>query len=895
MYHKNKTYALAFGLILVISIINGCSTKKNTPLTRTYHGVTAYYNVYYNGKDAYSQGLKKIETGHKDNYSMVLPIFFHSNKDAARAAFGDMNRAVEKGSKCIRKHSITVKPKQKEGKRSKKDKSFLEKTEYIKWIDDAYMLIAKAHFHKHDYFPAIETFSYIIREYNDQNLKTESYIWLARTYTEMGKLEKALEFIAMVENEKVAVPEHLLTDFYSTKADILFKSGKINETITELDKCVEVTKNKKIKTRYLFILAQLYSQLDENKKAFNTYTLVLEQNPSYEMAFNAEINRAMLFNSETTDSRDLQKKLFKMLKDDKNIDFRDQIYYALGSIAQNENRLPEAVNYYKESAKASTINNNQKAVSFLAVADIYFDEPQYVFAQAYYDSAVSILSNDYPNFNIIKLKSENLNSLIENIQLITTQDSLQKIAKMPEDKRNNFIDNLIKKIIEQEQIEKELAAQQKQDLLFIEQQNRQLSNQQQGKWYLYNPAMLASGQAEFKKKWGNRKLEDNWRRKNKAVIDFSNQQTNEQTTTDSTKIELSNKTREYYLVNLPLTDSAIIESDKIIEEAYFNIGEIYNEKFNDYEQSIANYNQLLEKFPQTELKLSTYYNLYKLYVLTKDYKLAEHYKKLIIDNYSNSDYAKILSNPEYFKQLQAIENQVNFIYQATYKYFLNDNCTEVDYNFHYVDTTFSESPLVSKFALLSTLCSGKLGDTIEFKKQLGNFIKMYPGTDETIYAQNVLEALDRKPREVKTPETPVEQIFGTELADNINIDSLNTDIYSYNANQLHYYIIIVNTEKADDNRLRFNVSNFNIDYYSFLEFDVSSVLLSANYSMIVVKSFKNKNMATNYMESVVIAGEVFENYTKDSYKAFIISANNFAKFYDDKNLLRYEKFFKANY
>jgi len=889
--YKNIYTKSALFLVFFI-VTNSCSTKKNTALTRSYHNLTAYYNVYFNAKDAYKSGVKKVDDGYKDNYSLILPVFKFSNNEAVRVAYGDMNRVIEKGSKCIRKHSIRVKPERKAKKSNDpKYKEFYDQKEFIKWIDDSYLLIGKAHFYKHDFYPAIETFNYIVKEYSEKPIKYEGYLWLTRTYALMEKFDRAQEFLSKLESEKDKIPKELKGPIAITQADIMIRTNQFESAIPFLITAIENTKDKKKKVRYNYILAQMYQQIKENNKAYKTYGVVVDLNPDYEMTFNARINRASIFNSTAQDSRELQKELFKMLKDDKNIDYRDQIYYALGNIAYNESRDKEAIDFFVLSASVSTENTNQKAVSYLAAADIYFEKPDYRNSQLYYDSSMVFLSKEHTGYAQIKNKSENLNNLVKNLEIIEHEDSLQRIALMPEGERNSKIDKIIQDLIEKERLEKELMAQQQLDANFLEQQGRQMNNQSGAQWYFYNPSMLSMGQAEFKTKWGDRKNEDNWRRKNKTIMDFDAFGDDEEASNDSSKTVYSDKTREYYLVNLPLTDSAMQVSKQKVESAYFNMATIYKERFNDFPLSINGFLNLLEQYPETEYKLITYYNLYKLYYLSKDYKNAEVYKTLIINQYPKSEYAKVLSDPDYFKQLEKIENQVRFVYQATYKYFLNNNCDEVYYNYHFADSAFGESKLIPKFALLATLCSGHSGDTLAFKDSLTNFKEKFVGTEEAEYANEVLAALDRETREVILEE----ETFGGDLAQIENMDSIDVSMYNFDPSTNHYYIIMVANEKTDANRIKFNVSNFNLDYYSFLNFEVSSELLSADYSLITVKKFKNRNMANNYFESVKIAGEIFEDIDDDAYREFMISIDNYEVFLKDKNLLRYQQFFNDNY
>lgn len=891
-------------IAVALIIVAGCSTKKNTMMSRTFHNVTAYYNVYFNGVEAFESGLKQIDETHKDNFSIILPVYKYSNVESGRSAFGDMNRAIEKASKCIRKHSITVKPgshkkkkgkskaKNKKGKSKKKEEE--KKFEYVKWIDDSYLLIGKASFYKRDFFPAIETFNYLIKQYSTKPIKYHAYLWLARTYIEMEKYKKASDFLSIFETDKDKFPEELIGQVEMTWADLQLKQAKYLEALPYLEKGVLATKKKKKRVRYYYILAQIYQYLGDNTKAYEAYGEVIDLNPNYDMTFNARINRASIFNSDAEDSRQLVKALNKMLRDDKNIDYRDQIYYALGNIAYNEGRVQEGIDLFKLSAASSTENTNQKGVSFLAIADIYFEEPEYKEAQTYYDSAVSFLSNEYPNFQQIKRKSENLNDLVENLNTVELQDSLQRLASMSEADRYRIIDALIADVIKKEQEEKEALAQQQADLAMLQQNNTQMNTESGGKWYFYNPMMLSMGQAEFSKKWGSRKNEDNWRRANKEEVNWDGLAASEDSTqNDSNAVVLSTKSREYYTVNIPLSDSAMKISQNKVEEAYYNIATIYKDKFYDYPLSIDGYESLLKNFPETEYELSSFYNMYKVYVLSKEPENAELYKNKILTQYPDSDYAKILRNPEYYKELEAIENQVNFVYKATYKYFLASKCDEVAKNYVFVDSAYPLSKLLPKFDLLKTLCSGVTGDTILFKKELTAFKERRPETDEAKYAQEVLDALDRKPREVELKEE--EEKIPDEFTAGESTDSIDYSIFEYNADIEHVYMVVVANEVVDANRVKFNLANFNIDYYDFLNFEVSSVLLSAKYSAIFVTKFKNQKMASNYFQSVIIAGETFENLDKDGYRTYIISKQNYTKFLEDKNIPRYNRFFQDHY
>lgn len=875
-----------------------CSPTKNTPIRRGYHNLTSKYNVYFNGNEAYKSGMENIYSAHQENFSLILPVFVYSDKEAALTSYGDMNRVIEKSEKCMRKHSITAKPKVKKGKKlSDKKKAFQNKNEYVKWIDNAEILEGKAKTIKQDYFAAIEQFTSIVHQYDEQDTKTEAYIWLARCYTEMEKYQQADDFISTVTGDMSKVSRKMQSPLAQTQADILLRQDRYADAIPYMETAVQtIRRDKRQKIRLMYILAQLYQLNEDNRQASKWYQKVIDKNPDYQYVFNARINKASIFSSESGGSASLQRELTKMLKDDKNTEYLDQIYYALGNIAYNEMRDDDALWYFKQSIAASTSNNNQKSISYLAAADIYFEKPDYRNAQLYYDSAMVDLPHGYPDYQNIRRKAENLTELVRCIETIQTQDSLQKLAKMSEDERNRAIDRKIQEVKNAELAEKNRENMAKSELAQAQQMSRQ-NTQTGGKWYFYNQSSLSLGQDEFRKKWGNRKLEDNWRRSNKTVMEWDDVQASADAETDESaeaKKNLDNKSREYYLVDIPLTDSAYKVSQQKMEDAYYNLGVVYKDKFADYPLAIDAFNDYMKKYPKSEKEVSAMFNLYKTYLLQKDYANADIYKKRIISEYPDTDYAKILNDPDYYKELEKADNELNFMYQVTYRYFLNDECDNVSSTFRYVDSAYHYSRLIPKFELLNTLCMGKQTDSLTFEGMLKSYIDKYPKNEEAGYARDVIAALNRKPREVE--EKTEEQLLAEEQqAAQAAYDSLDVSLYNYDADELHYYIVIVDKHKLEESRIRFGFIDFNDEYFDFMNFDVATTKLTEDYGIVRVDKFKNARMAQNYIESVIIAGEVFDGVVSDSYRQYIISKSNYDKFLQDANIDRYNKFFDLNY
>jgi tetratricopeptide (TPR) repeat protein len=506
-------------LVVFIGFITGCSTEKNTFLSREYHNLNAHFNVYFNANESFKNGVKKVNNQHTDNYNKILTPFMYGDEKLAKMVVPDMDKTIKKCSKLIKIHSITAKPKRKKGKMSKSEREFYNKNEFNRWVDDAYLLMGKAQFYKHDFLSSLTTFEYLIKEYNDQPIKYDGYLWLARTYNEQKKFGDSRTFLDRIESDK-NFPQKKRGEFEIIFADHFLKQGNYDEAVPHLINAVKYAKKKADKSRYKFILAQVYQQKGENSKATELYSEIINKNPYYEMTFNAKINRAGTYNANDEGGKEIKRELDKMLKDEKNIDYQDQIYYALGNIAMKENQEKKALELYKMSSKTNVSNTYQKSRTYLAIADIYYDRRDYKNAQAYYDSTITFIENEFPGYNQLNEKSKSLTSLVENLNTIEREDSLQKVAKMSVEARNKLIDKLIEKVKEEEKKAKESERQAMINSQQFKQNQREgrMNSMTSGKWYFYNPTAMSFGQSEFLKVWGKRRLEDNWRRKNKNVV-----------------------------------------------------------------------------------------------------------------------------------------------------------------------------------------------------------------------------------------------------------------------------------------------------------------------------------------------------------------------------------------
>jgi TolA-binding protein len=884
---KIKIQHISF-LLIVLSI--GCSTKKNTVLTRTYHNITSRYNVYFNGKESYKKGLKRMNSELKNDYTSVLPVFPFPTTEVTSTSNAEMDRTIKKASKVIAVHSITAKPEFKRGIRTKRDKNLYNKKQYNKWIDDAYLLMGKASLMKGDYMSATGAFRYILKEFPNENTYDETQIWLAKTLIIKEEYSEAEEILShLADNKKLS--KKLQSFLHATYADYYIHKKRFNDAIPELETAADKARDKQSRLRYTFILGQLYQSTGQMAKATNKYLKVIKMSPPYEMTFNARVNLAGSYESGQSGIEKIRKELYKLLNDEKNKEYQDQIYFALANLDMKENNIDKALINYGLSVEKSVSNQRQKSKSYLAMADIKYNQKDYLNAQAYYDSVMTNIDENFSDYNRISSRAKSLKRLADNLNTVSFEDSVQFIAKMSDNERNMFIDKIIAQLKE-----KEAEVKRKQQEEYLEQQQnfagaeemeqRDITSQNStgGKWYFYNPSSKSFGQTEFKLKWGNRKLEDNWRRNIKKSLLISENLDEESEDNDSRlnvkKKNLSNKSREYYTANLPTNDSLMDISNRRIRKSLYASGIIYKDDLSEYKLSAKQFDELISRFPTDPISAEGLYQLYILYRQMDNISKAEGYKSILLSNFPESNYSKLLTNPNFIKELQERENAVGNLYESAYLDYNAGNFSSSMAKANEGIANYPNHKLASKFLLIKALSTGKLSNIESLRKELNELIKLYPKSEEASASKDIIALMDTKHPEVKEAEDKV----------------IAKEIYKPAAeNDKHFFAIVVQSKKADQNQLVFNLINYNLDNYTNANLTVKADNLSTNSQIVVVREFNSKTEAMNYFYAVKKATSIFKDVGTGILATFIISQANMTTLKQDGSESRYMKFFTDNY
>lgn len=882
---KNKR-GYFFKLILIVCIallLNACKTNRNTFLHRGWHNMTARYNGYYYSNENIKEMVKKIEKANKDDFSKIIPLFIYTDNTSAKSFYSDCDKTIKKSSIVIQRHTITERKTKKEIPNA------------CKWIDENYVLIGQAHFYKRDLFSALEAFEYVSKIYPNPEAKYTGMLWMMRTNNEIGSYSLTEASIDEIRNATDFPNDRSFQrELAAVTADYYIKREDYSSAIKPLTKVIALTRKKTTRARYTYVLAQVYEKLGDNKKASQYYSMVPGLHPTYDMAFNAQINRAKLYDISSGGSKIIKKQLNKMLKDDKNIEFQDQIYYALADIAQKEKDTPLALTYLGKSIKASTSNNTQKALSYLKRADIYFEKPDYKNAQANYDSTMTFLPKDYVDYAVIDEKKKSLTALVMNLNVITLQDSLQRLGKMSDAEREKMVEGMITKIEEQEKAAEEERLYKLANPLNNLPVNETTTAGSSTAWYFYNPATVSFGVGAFSKKWGSRKLEDNWRRSEKDQVvagsnpdDVSNDLSDSAQTlnggTSLTSKTKNKKDKNYYLKNVPTTPDAIAKSNIKIVDAFYNVGSIYKEQLLNNEKSVEAFEELLRRFPENKYKLTTYYQLYRIYLVMNDQPKSDYYKNLLLKDYPDSDYATIIRNPSYAADIAASKSQVEKFYTETYQLYVATNYAQAYANCMRADSLYSKSNLMPQFSFLKALCIGRTQDINAFENALTQVVVKYPKDPVKAKAQEMLDMIKKQ----KNPEVVVPFDSTTIVKEKPK--------FAFNQDGDYYCLIVVENGKGDLNKFKAKLSDYNTESFSTAEINITSVFLDITHQMVSVKTFEGKDKAMNYFDAIEAKKELFTDLEKGTYQIFIISTENYAVFYKDKNIAEYQQFFMENF
>lgn len=879
--------------VLLVLIATGCTMNKNTWTTRTYKAINTKYNVKFNGQTSFDEGIKSIQKANVEDFSEVLPMYPISKPANAKVATSNMDRAIEKSRKAIKLHSIKKKPVRNPRKANNAEyKLFYNQEEFNPALKDVWMLLAMSEFHKGDFMGSVGTFSYIARHYaTDKEMVVKSQLWIARAYSEMGWIYEAEQLLSKINQNDIT---YKITPLYTAvNADLMIKKHQYKEAIPFLEITLAREKNKYQKQRFTYILAQLYERTDDKIKALETYRKVLKLTPSYEMDFNARVSSIEL-NPNVTEVR---KEIRKLIKNPNNKDYLDQLYFAKGKTYLQKGDTAKALENFALSVEKSTRNGTDKAITLITMGDLYYQKQNYVKAQPCYDEASKIITVEHPDYKRISSRAISLGELVVEYETVVLQDSLQKLATFSDEKRLEIVKKIIDKLIADEKAEAEKAQKGEDNNQnsgsfepdFMPQPVANRGGGSGGEWYFYNPTLMKSGQQDFQKKWGKRKLEDNWRRMNKSAAIFAENVENKLNVTENiqadsiqspsgteskTEVVSDNKDPKFYLQQIPVTDAQIQKSNEMIADALFKMGFIYKDKVEDFGIALNTFTDFITRFPADERVPEAMFQMFLLNTMLGKTAEAQTFRAKLRSDYPSTRFAVLLANPDFLAVQEEMLQVQDSVYNITYMAFNQSKFQVVKQNSEVFIKKYPQSKLVPKFMFLNALSIGKTENPEKFAVALDELVTNFPASDVSSMSKDIL-ALMKQGKESKTGTSQ-----GTLLARRAEVlltgDSATVaQNFSASKDTRHRLLFVIPADDLLTNKLLYNIAAFNFSRFMVKDFDLVVGKIDSLQNSLSVTGFETYDETSWYLNSLLSDDGLKSFIDKPEVQQIIISENNY--------------------
>ncbi|GEO02900.1 hypothetical protein AAE02nite_05640 [Adhaeribacter aerolatus] len=715
----------------------GCSAERRNFFSKAYQNTTARYNAYFLSNERLKTMEAEVAAKATPDYNRLLPIFPVIDSTTAAGYKKELEEIIKKASYPIQKHATSD------------------------WTDDSYLLIGKARFYGLEYDEAIKTFKYVNSTSQNEVTRHEALVWLMRSFLQTEDLESAKAVSDIMKKQFLTKENARLLFLTRAQYYLLLKDDKL--AIQNLRLAIPLIQKRDEEARIRFILGQLYQRNDEEKLARQQFNRILRKNPPYELGFQSKLHLGQVTEITDASSKETVDKYFrKLLRDAKNKEYRDKIYYEMARFELKQNRPELALQYLTQSVKNSTVNTTQKGYSYLLAGQIYYDKLQkYNLAQAYYDSAVQVLPPTAAEYAAAAERRDVLNDFVSHYTVVTREDSLQLLASLDKATLDTRLDAIIKAAEEKKVAEAKRAAEaaakgaannsgNNRNNIFGNNNRAGAGDTPMGTppgpggvWYFDNPATIGSAKAEFTRRWGNRPLQDNWRistqqptgsQQNLAAISPGDSPGASPDSAASPE-----DVRKALLQDIPLTPEMRAASNQKIETSLFTLGNIYRERLQEPAHAIETYEKFVSRFPNSKNTPEAYYALYLLYKAANDPK-QQTYAARLKQQYPNSRYAKLIDNPNYLAEVSAGNAKVRQLYDQAFALYEEQKFKEANETINTIRRDYPDAELMDRVAFLNVLIIAKTEQPSLFKLALQKFIKTYPSSNLLPKAQQYLDA-----------------------------------------------------------------------------------------------------------------------------------------------------------
>ena len=906
--------------LLIAAIIvaaTGCSTQKNTAKTRFWHSFKARYNTYYNGSLAYIDGSLEKENGNKDNFTEMLPLYTVSNKQSRELGKANFDRAIEKCQKTIKLHSIKRRPEwTKNRRKTEKDIEWLSRREYNPFLWRAWLLMGRSQFYKGAFDEAASTFAYMGRLYQTQPaIYAKSRAWLAKSYIEEGWLYDAEDVIRGMERDSIHWSARKEWDY--TYADYYIHTGDYAKAVPYLRRVIKHEMRRKQRAREWYLMGQLQAALGNKAEALKAYKKVVRQNPPYEIEFNARIAMTEVLSG--AQSKKMIGRLKRMAASDKNKDYLDQVYYALGNIYMARQDTANAISSYERGAAKATRSGIEKGVLMLRLGDIYWDMERYGDAQRCYGEAIGMLDKERKDYEQLSERSKVLDQLVPYTDAVQLQDSLQELARMPEAERNAAIDRTINELKRKEREER--RKQQEEDAQQTISQNSgnnaaqnnrpnaAQQNQQNANalWYFYNPMAVSQGKAAFEKLWGKRENADNWQRINKTVVatmqdepEMSQEQLDSIAHAEAVADSLAQiadsaqndpHRREYYLAQIPFTKEQVDASNKVIEDGLFNSGVIFKDKLDNLPLAEKQLTRLVSAYTDYERLADAYYHLYLLYMRKGDAPTADTYVARLKKEYPENEWTILLSDPHFVENARFGAAVEDSLYASTYDAFKAARYKEVAANVKVSTQRFPLGANRDKFVFIGGLGKLNEGDADGCLKDMKTVVEKYPQSGVATMAGMIVKGVGEG-RRLRGGQFDLAGVWDRRTVVLRDSDSTAVRQLSDDRNAAFVYTIVYRPDSVDENKLLFELARYNFTSYMVRNFEIGVEDADGLHRM-TVSGFRNYDEALLYARQLHAQTSVARLIGNN--RTYVISEPNLPLLGRQYSYTDYEKFYAKHF
>ena len=938
-----KSLFIFFGTIsLTIILLAGCA--KQTLVTKPYHNLTGRYNAYYNASLRVEESFTMLNSQHKDNYNKLLKMYPYAAATDGNSVKQPLDEAITKCARNIKLHEIG------------------------NWTDDSYHLMGKAEFLQQEYERAANTFKFIVDKYHPENVAKEleklkkkkkkkkrkgkkrkkrkkkkrkknkgkkkpnknaeeeeeekpvkyglkhrpvrykSMLWLAKTYIELGQYDDAGYYLRQLESDK-KVPKKLRAEVQAVIAYNWIVQKEYVKAIAPLEIAVAGTKRKPIKNRYVYVLGQLYQMQSNNQMAMENFHDVLRLRPSYEMEFNARLNMAT--NAASASGKkviDPEIALKRMLRDSKNEEYKDQIYFALAQIKLKSGNKDEGILALQQSLNYSA-SNAQRAEGALLLAELFYEKDDFVKSYAYYDSTIQVMDKNDERYTTTKMYKRRLEGVATHVAIKEDKDSMLIVGAWERKKQETWairgmeIDEINAQngggnfTVEapesggkglRERVGKSMVAQASDGR---RQSNRPTNKTasgkitisdaalQKSKFPLYNASLKKKGAREFEKRWNNRAWVDDWRRSDKE----------EEITTDVEDIAVVEpKTQaeiDAYLKKkgVPKSDQEIASMKAKIGASMYKAAEHYREDLGRTDKALELVEELVQKYPDNVYTVEGMFLAYNIYSEKNNISKATYYKNEILRKYPESNIAKVLSDPEFANSEKLKYDKINKYYDDTYDMIKGGEAEKALGRVRAIPAEFGTTyEMKARFAILEAMCVGGMKGEQDYIKALRIIVTSFPDTKEEKQAKKMIAILSGKK--------------GNRGGRKVNPSGLDEGESPFKVNEKikHFILIVFDNKKTKVNQYRAPLTEYNNKFHLNKKLSVSTILVDASVPTLIVRgAYPNADEAMKYVVNAQSNPEFLAGVT--GYTIYAISSENYGIAMMTQKFRLYDAFFEKHY